>query len=202
MVTVQATLDQTGKVAELRVTRAQLSQIPGPQNSALERTTTDALGQAAATAVRQWEFEAPVSAPLTFPVVLTFMNGTIQEALAPPIIGRGGGTPTAQPPLAPWPAAEGAYRIGGSIAPPGRTKDVKPTYPREAQRAGVQGIVIVELLIGPNGKVRDAHVLRSVPPLDKAALDAVRKWEFTPTMVNGVAVPVVMSATLTFTLNY
>jgi len=44
------------------------------------------------------------------------------------------------------------------------------------------------------------RVLRSVPLLDQAATDAVRQWEFTPTRLNGVAVPVVMTVTVNFTL--
>jgi protein TonB len=49
--------------------------------------------------------------------------------------------------------------------------------------------------------VTDAKVLRSVPLLDQAALDAVRQWEFTPTLLNGVPVPVIMTVTVQFTLS-
>jgi protein TonB len=48
--------------------------------------------------------------------------------------------------------------------------------------------------------VSDARVLRSIPLLDQAALDAVRQWEFTPTLLNGVPVPVIMTVTVQFTL--
>jgi hypothetical protein len=51
-----------------------------------------------------------------------------------------------------------------------------------------------------DGKVADAKVLRSIPLLDSAALDAVRQWEFTPTLLNGVPVPVIMTVTVNFTL--
>ena len=47
----------------------------------------------------------------------------------------------------------------------------------------------------------NARVLRSVPLLDQAALDAVRQWQYTPTMLNGVPVPVIMTVTVTFTLS-
>ena len=56
------------------------------------------------------------------------------------------------------------------------------------------------LTIGPNGKVQDAKVLRSIPLLDQAALEAVKQWEFTPTLLNGVPVPVIMTVTVNFTL--
>ena len=76
--------------------------------------------------------------------------------------------------------------------------DVKPVYPAIALKAGVSGAVIIEATIGADGKVIDAQVLRSIPMLDEAALDAVRQWEYRPTFLNGVAVPVVMTVTINF----
>ena len=64
----------------------------------------------------------------------------------------------------------------------------------------MQGIVIIEATIGADGRVTNARILRSVPLLDQAAIDAVRQWEFTPTLLNGVPVPVVMTVTVNFTL--
>ena len=61
-------------------------------------------------------------------------------------------------------------------------------------------VVIVEATISPQGKVTNARVLRGVPLLNDAALDAVRQWEYTPTMLNGVPVPVIMTVTVNFTL--
>ncbi|MEQ1872068.1 MAG: energy transducer TonB, partial [Vicinamibacterales bacterium] len=92
-------------------------------------------------------------------------------------------------------------RVGGNIKPPMRTKNVSPVYPPIAQSARVQGVVIIEATIGPGGKVTDARVLRSVPLLDAAALDAVKQWEYTPTLLNGVAVPVIMTVTVQFALS-
>jgi protein TonB len=60
--------------------------------------------------------------------------------------------------------------------------------------------VIIEATIDPDGRVADAKVLRSIPQLDEAAVAAVRQWEFTPTNLNGVAVPVIMTVTVNFTL--
>ena len=62
---------------------------------------------------------------------------------------------------------------------PTKTKHVSPVYPQLAQDSKVQGVVILEALIGVEGKVTNARVLRSVPLLDQAALDAVMQWEFT-----------------------
>ena len=83
---------------------------------------------------------------------------------------------------------------------PVKTKHVAPVYPQIAQSAHVQGVVILEALLGPDGKVQDALILRSIPLLDQAALDAVKQWEFTPTLLNGSPVPVIMTATVQFTL--
>ena len=60
----------------------------------------------------------------------------------------------------------------------------------------MQGIVIIEATIGEDGRVINARILRSVPLLDQAALDAVRQWQFTPTLLNGVPVPVIMTVTV------
>ena len=56
----------------------------------------------------------------------------------------------------------------------------------------------IEATIGPDGKVGDAKVVRSIPMLDQAALDAVRQWEYTPTLLNGKPVPVVVTVTINF----
>ena len=64
----------------------------------------------------------------------------------------------------------------------------------------MQGIVILEAVIGPNGNVTEVKVLRSVPLLDEAAITAVKQWQYTPTLLNGVPVPVIMTVTVNFTL--
>ncbi len=79
-------------------------------------------------------------------------------------------------------------------------RDVKPVYPPIAQSARVSGVVIIEATIGADGRVKDAKVLRSIPLLDQAALDAVKQWQFTPTLLNSVPVPVIMTVTVNFTL--
>jgi len=92
-------------------------------------------------------------------------------------------------------------RVGGDVKEPKKIRDVKPVYPEAAQASKVQGIVILQVVIGTNGSVIDAQVIRHVPMLDEAALDAVRQWEFTPTLLNGVPVEVVMTVTVNFTLS-
>jgi len=91
-------------------------------------------------------------------------------------------------------------RVGSTIRAPLKVRDVRPVYPPIAQSARVQGIVIIEATIAQDGQVVDARILRSVPLLDQAAIDAVRQWQFTPTLLNGVPVPVIMTITINFTL--
>jgi TonB family protein len=95
-------------------------------------------------------------------------------------------------------AAKRAVRVGGQIRPPIKIKDVAPVYPAIARSARVTGAVTVEATIGEDGKVADARVVKSVPLLDQAALDAVRQWEYRPTLLNGVPVPVVVTVVINF----
>lgn len=104
------------------------------------------------------------------------------------------------PPPPPAPAPQQPLIVGGQIAPPAKVRDVAPVYPAIAQAARVAGVVILRATIGADGHVVDVEVLRSIPLLDQAAVDAVRQWEYTPTRLNGVAVPVVMTVTVNFAL--
>ena len=60
--------------------------------------------------------------------------------------------------------------------------------------------MILEAVIGPDGRVTDVKVLRAVALLDDAAIAAVRQWKYTPTLLNGVPVPVIMTVTVNFTM--
>jgi TonB family protein len=101
------------------------------------------------------------------------------------------------PPPVPTPAP---IRLGSGIHTPRKIVDVKPVYPQLAQSAHVEGVVILEALIDARGQVTSVHVLRSIPLLDQAAIAAVEQWTYTPTLLNGVAVPIVMTVTVQFTL--
>jgi protein TonB len=105
-----------------------------------------------------------------------------------------GGLPDAPPPTQ-------AVRVGGNIKEPKKLKDVKPSYPDIAKQARVQGVVILECTISPQGKVTDVKVLRGIPLLDAAAIEAVKQWVYTPTLLNGVPVPVIMTVTVNFRLS-
>jgi len=108
-------------------------------------------------------------------------------------------------PLFAIPAPQGAspptVRVGGDIKPPVKVKGAAPVYPDVAKRARVEGVVILEATIGTDGKVKDVKVIRSVKVLEGAAVDAVRTWEFKPTVVNGQAVQVITTIPVNFSLD-
>jgi protein TonB len=104
--------------------------------------------------------------------------------------------PPPPPPLAPKPPV----RVGVGVERPRKIVDVAPVYPPLAVVAKIQGDVILEAVLAEDGTVRDVRVLRSTPLLDQAAVEAVRQWRFTPTKLNGVPVPLILSVTVTFRL--
>jgi protein TonB len=97
--------------------------------------------------------------------------------------------------------APSAVRVGGAIKEPRRLRHVDPVYPDIALQARVQGIVILECTISPEGNVVEVRVLRGIPLLDQAAVDAVKQWVYTPTLLEGQPVPVIMTVTVNFRLN-
>jgi protein TonB len=91
-----------------------------------------------------------------------------------------------------------AVRVGRGVQPPVKIKDVTPVYPATAKAARVGGTVTIEATIDTDGKVSDARVVKSVPLLDEAALNAVRQWEYKPSSVGGKPVPVVVTVNVNF----
>ena len=108
-------------------------------------------------------------------------------------------TVLAAPPPPPQPPPQ-PVRVG-VVRQPAKTRDVAPVYPPIARAAGISGVVIIEALIDIDGRVQQARVLRSIPLLDQAALEAVQQWQYTPTLLNGQPVPVLMTVTVQFILN-
>lgn len=104
------------------------------------------------------------------------------------------------PPVAP-PAPQQPVQVGGKIRAPERLGYVAPVYPPVAQAARIQGTVIIQATIDTEGRVMDVRVLRGVPLLDQAALEAVRQWTYTPTLLNSRPVPVIMTVTVSFILS-
>jgi TonB family protein len=94
----------------------------------------------------------------------------------------------------------GPIRVGGAIRPPKKIVHVAPVYPEEAKAAGIQGIVALDIVIDKEGSVTSVQVVRSIPELDQAAIDAVEQWHFETTLLNGEPVEVEMDVVVRFTL--
>jgi len=102
------------------------------------------------------------------------------------------------PPPPPKPA--GPVRVAELPQPPRKIADALPLYPEAARAARIEGTGVIEAIIDRTGRVDQLHVLRSVPLLDRAALDAVRQWRYTPSTLRGQPVAVLMTITVNFKL--
>lgn len=182
LVILEVLIDGAGAVTDARV----LKSIPE-------------LDMAALDAVKQWKYQPTT---LNGKPVQTWATVTVSFSLEDS--GRTAPPAAVSAPQSPvqWPPAMGGQqpiRVGGNVAPPERIKYVAPVYPQEAQDAGVSGIVILEIAVDRDGKVAGAHVLRSIPLLDQAAVDAVMQWEYTPVLLDGAPVPIILTVTVNFT---
>ena len=122
--------------------------------------------------------------------VLGGVEGGIPGGVVGGIVGG-----ISEPPPPPKP-----IRITGQIKEPTKLKHVAPVYPEIAIRTNLSGSVVLECLISPQGRVVEVKVLRGIPLLNDAAIAAVRQWTYTPTLLDGVPVPVIMPVTVQFTL--
>lgn len=118
----------------------------------------------------------------------SFLNEVLPEAAA---------TPDIPPPRV----------VTADMEKPELIDRISPVYPSLALKAGVEGTVILKLIIGLTGKVESAQVLTVVPPkargigLEDAAVQAVLKWQFTPAKAGGKPVRVYYNAPVKFKLN-
>jgi len=175
---------------------AEVPEVPPPTRAA--RSTTPVVDNNA----------PPIVAPDTIaperrdiPDTVLIGTGAVPGALGDSLVGLDAGPPPAPRPVALPPPPQPPLRVGGVVHAPQKVHHVAPIYPAIAQAARVSGVVILEALIAEDGSVRDVKVLRSVPLLDASASDAVRQWRFTPTLLNGVPVQVIMTVTVRFSLN-
>jgi protein TonB len=114
--------------------------------------------------------------------------------------GVPGGDPTANFDAPPPPRPSDPVRLSSTMKAPVKIHDVSPVYPPMAIASHVEGVVVIEAVIGPTGNIVEARVLRSKPLLDEAALAAVRQWRYTPTLLGGVPMSVILTVTVTFAL--
>ena len=222
VVPLRVTVDESGYVAEVR-------RIGAPMLAAWRHplltddsmsSVFDALVVASTDAIRQWRYDAPKEGPITFDVTIGFAPETAPHVAAQPVAAVAVVPPDRAwvapvdlidaPPVDPIDAppvewAEGVKPLSAYIAkilvPPPLTKRVAPVYPQAARDAHVEGVIVVQARVEPDGHVSHARVLRSVPQVDQAAIDAVLQWEFEPLAIDGEGITYLLTTAIRFSLN-
>jgi protein TonB len=111
------------------------------------------------------------------------------------------GSAAPPPPPPPKPQAPKRIRVGGQVESARLIFQPKPDYPPLAKMARIQGTVRLDAVISKDGTIQDLKVISGHPLLVKAALDAVQRWRYQPTMLNGDAVEVATEIDVNFTLS-
>jgi len=96
------------------------------------------------------------------------------------------------------PAGDNIVRLNPETAESLLDQRVEPDYPEAARRAHIQGSVILDALIGANGRVQQVSPVSGNPDLTEAALAAVRQWRYKPFTVDGKKVAIRTQINLTF----
>jgi protein TonB len=91
-------------------------------------------------------------------------------------------------------------RIGGGVQEAKLIYGPRPVYPVLARQARIQGTVHLAALIGTDGRIANLHLTDGHPLLVGAAMDAVKRWVYRPTLLNGDPVEVVTEISVTFAL--
>ena len=176
VVIIEATTDPSGRVFKAKVLRS----VP-------------LLDQAAVDAVKQWVYEPikvkgkPVGIIFTVTVVFRLKDKADKGQVVSVSVND-------------EEFAKGAVKVEGDIKPPKLIKEVAPVYPEEARQTGMQGVVILGIRTDVEGKVKAVKILRSIPKLDQAAIDAVKQWEYEPLIIKGKPVEAVFTVTVRFAL--
>jgi TonB family protein len=126
---------------------------------------------------------------------ITLQVGAVQESIA--VRSTRISAPASARPQGPAPV-----RVGGNIRAPKKLVDVRPVYPDSMRAAGREGVVMLDATIGDDGSVTSVRVVGGDvhPDLAVSAADAVRQWRFSPTLLNGKPVEVVMTVKVDFSL--
>ena len=149
--------------------------------------------------------EAPPPASVIAGIAGGIPGGIPGGVLDGVIHGVIGGAPASMDPL-PLPPAQPQVkppqrlRVGGNVQRANLIRQVRPRYPWPARQARIQGTVILEAIISEQGSVENLRVVKGHPLLIRSALEAVRRWRYKPTVLNGVPVEVITRITVRFNL--
>jgi len=150
------------------------------------------LVQAALDAVRNWVYEPTLidgePVEVEFSIDVNFTLPPSERANPnPSVISR---VEPDYPPAAGSAETPKRIRVGGNVQQAKLVSKVPPRYPKEAKDGGIQGTVKLQVVLGKDGRVEDIKVLSGEPVLAAAALEAVKDWVYTPTLINGEPVEV------------
>ena len=174
------------------------------------------LAPAAIAAVKQWKYRPyllngePIRADIQVQINFTLSNN-------PPAADVAGDQPagetadqasdhlgaivSAAPATTPRIAVLQGVRISSGAAQKLIVRKVNPTYPREARKQDIQGVVLLHVKIDKEGNVVHIELIRGDPMLASAALKAVQRWKYKPYLLNGTPVEVDTQVQINFTLN-
>lgn len=218
VVPLRVTVDESGYVVEVRRLGAPMLAAwrhPLLTDDSMS-SVFEALVAASTDAVKQWRYDAPKEGPIAFDVTIAFAPETEPRVVSQPVAAVATVPPDRPADLPVFPAvepldappvdwAEGVKPLSAYIArilvPPTKTRHVAPVYPQQAKDAHVQGLVVIQARVEPDGHVSHARVVRSNPPLDQSAIDAVLQWEFEPLVIDGEGVAYLLITTVVFTTN-
>jgi protein TonB len=124
-------------------------------------------------------------------------GGTPGGVLGSIITGAAAAPPPPPPPQAATPKR---IRVGGQVEKAKGIFQPTPEYPPLAKMARIQGTVRLEAIISRDGTIQDLKVLSGHPLLVKAALEAVQRWRYQPTLLNGEPVEVITEIDVNFSL--
>jgi periplasmic protein TonB len=180
---------------------------PAPR-AARAATSAKQIPKAVPSVVRSVPVEAPAEIARTTGDVESGMDegipggveGGVPGGIPGGVVG-GIVTNVVPPPPLPAPVARAPVRVGGAVTVPALVTRIEPVYPPLAVRAQVQGVVILEAVVDQHGEVEKVSVLRSIPLLDRAAMEAVRQWRYSPLLLNGQPERFVLTVTVSFSLN-
>jgi periplasmic protein TonB len=144
--------------------------------------------------------EAPEEAPgaSNIPGIPGGVPGGTLGGVLGGVIGNGMVPPPPPPPKGV--ASNRPLRVGGRVQAPRLIQEVQPAYPVLAKETKTQGVVVLDCVIDKQGNVTQMKVVSGHPLLVPAAMNAVQRWKYQPTLLNGEPVAVEMTVTVTFSM--
>jgi protein TonB len=181
------------------------------QKAAVAETSAPAVAEPEPEPVEKSEFTAPVTIPKDIAKISEAgppgiavgaarggVSGGVPGGVAGGLLGGVlGATGNVPPP----PAPPAAVRVGGNVKEPKILHIEQPKYSPEAKRARVEGVVVLEATVTPQGSVDKVKVISGPALLVEPAVEAVSRWKYEPTYLNGQAVAVILTARITFSLS-